>query len=213
MSRLSVPSLVAAGLVVLLLGPPEAFSGEIALTFDGGLRSMSNSPDTEKAIFDKEPGLGLGVGLSYDLDPRLRIGVEGRRIRRDGERAFAADRNSQAFRLGHPLGLTLTGGLLTAEFHFPKLGPVAPYLGIGAGTVFWRERSDIAGLIERDSGSTGLFEGRVGIERQQGHLRLAIEGGISLARNAVGAGGLSKVYEENDLGGLFVVGKIGFSKK
>ena len=40
-----------------------------------------------------------------------------------------------------------------------------------------------------------------------------VEGGITFARNAIGAGGISKVYEETDLGGLFVVGKIGFSRK
>jgi opacity protein-like surface antigen len=207
-----VRSLTAAGLTVFL-GSSSAFSREIALTFDGGLRSMSNSPDTEKAIFDTKFGLGFGLGLSYDLDPRLRVGVEGRQIRREGERAFAADRNSPAFRLGHPLHLSLTEGLLTAEFRFPKLGPVTPYFGVGAGTVSWREESNIAGLVEKDSGTTGLFEGRVGVERRQGPLRLALEGGISLARHAVGAGGISQVYAEHDLGGLFVVGKIGLSRK
>lgn len=213
MSRISLVSLATAGLLVLFLGPAPVFSGEIGLTFDGGLRSMSNSPDTEKAIFDTKPGFGFGLGFSYDLDARLRVGVEGRQIRREGERAFAADRNSPAFRLGHPLHLRLTEGLLTAEFRLPKLGPVAPYLGVGAGTVSWREESNIAGLVEKDSGTTGLLEGRVGIERRQGSLRLALEGGISFARKAVGGGGISRVYEENDLGGLFVVGKIGFSRK
>jgi len=31
--------------------------------------------------------------------------------------------------------------------------------------------------------------------------------------NAVGVGGISKVYEEKDLGGLFVVTRIGFSRR
>lgn len=203
--------IAAAGLAVSVATPARA--GEIAVMFDAGLRTMSNSPDTEKAIFDRKQGLGAGLGLSYDRGPRWRFGVEARRITRNGERAFAADRNSEAFRLGHPLTLALTEGLASVSFRFGKVGPVSPYVGVGAGMVSWKEESTIAGLIEKESGSTGVFEARLGVERQQGPVRLGLEGGITFARNAIGGGGLSKVYEENDLGGLFVVGRVGFSRK
>jgi len=203
--------IAAAGVAVLAATPSRA--GEIALVFDAGLRTMSNSPETEKAIFDQDEGIGFGLGVTYDRGSRWRFGVEGRRITRDGERAFAADRNSEAFRLGHPLTLTLTEGLASAAFRFGKLGPVSPYVAVGAGLVSWDEESNIAGVVESASGTTGIFEARLGIERQQGPVRLGLEGGITFARNAIGAGGISKVYEETDLGGLFVVGKIGFSRK
>lgn len=203
--------IAAAGVAVLISTPARA--GEIALVFDAGLRTMSNSPETEKAIFGQDEGIGFGLGLTYDRGSRWRFGVEGRRIKREGERAFAADRNSEAFRLGHPLTLTLTEGLASAAFRFGKLGPVSPYIGVGAGVVSWDEESDIAGLIESASGTAAIFEARLGVETQQGPVRLGIEGGITFARNAIGGGGISKVYEETDLGGLFIVGKIGFSRK
>ena len=203
--------IAAAGVLVSLAAPVRA--GEIALVFDAGLRTMSNSPETEKAIFGQDNGIGYGLGVTYDRGARWRFGVEGRRIKRDGERAFAADRNSEAFRLGHPLTLTLTEGLASAAFRFGRLGPVSPYVSVGAGLVSWGEESNIAGVVESASGTTGIFEARLGIERQQGPVRLGLEGGITLARNAIGGGGISKVYEETDLGGLFVVGKIGFSRK
>jgi len=203
--------IAAAGVAVLIASPARA--GEIALVFDAGLRTMSNSPETEKAIFGQDEGIGFGLGLTYDRGSRWRFGVEGRRIERNGERAFAADRTSEAFRLGHPLTLTLTEGLASAAFRFGKLGPVSPYIGVGAGVVSWDEESDIAGLIESASGTAAIFEARLGVETQQGPVRLGIEGGITFARNAIGGGGISKVYEETDLGGLFVVGKIGFSRK
>ena len=205
--------IAALGAAVSLAAPARAGAGGIALTFDAGLRTMSNSPETEKAIFDQKKGIGYGLGLSYDHGSRWRFGVEGRRIKRDGERAFAADRTSEAFRLGHPLTLTLSEGLASAAFRFGKVGPFSPYFGVGAGVVSWTEESNIAGLIESASGTTGIFEARLGLERQQGPVRLGIEGGITFARNAIGGGGISKVYEETDLGGLFVVGKIGFSRK
>jgi opacity protein-like surface antigen len=181
--------------------------------FDAGWRTMSNSPDTEKAIFGPSSGIGAGVGVTYDRGSRWRFGVDVRRINRDGERAFAVDRTSEAFRLGHPLTLNLTESLASVTFRFGKLGPVSPYLGVGGGLVSWKESSDIAGLVEKADGTDGLFEARAGIERQQGPIRLAIEGGITLAPNTIGLGGISKVYEETDLGGLFLVFKLGFSGK
>ena len=39
------------------------------------------------------------------------------------------------------------------------------------------------------------------------------EGGITLAPSTIGLGGISKVYEETDLGGLFLVFKLGFSQR
>lgn len=205
--------IAVAGLSAALIAPAPVQAGAFALTFDAGLRTMSNSPETEKAIFGRKRGIGAGLGLFYDRGSRWRFGVDVRRIKRDGERAFATDRTSEAFRLGHSLTLAMTESMASIAFRFAKIGPVSPYAGVGAGVVSWKEESNIAGLIENASGSTGVFEGRLGLERQQGPIRIGLEGGITFARNAVGAGGISKVYEENDLGGLFVVGKIGFSRK
>ena len=186
---------------------------DIALTVDAGLRTMTNSPDTQKAIFDNKQKVAFGVGLSLDHGEHLRFGVEGRRVSWDGERAFAADRNSPAFRLGHPLEFKMTQALATVGYRFRKFGPVSPYVTAAGGVASWKEESTIAGLVESDSGTSGLFEGRLGFEKQQGHVRLALEGGITFIPGAVGVGGVSAIYEEKDLGGLFVVAKIGFSRK
>ncbi|MEO8501575.1 MAG: hypothetical protein ABI565_11720 [Vicinamibacteria bacterium] len=202
----------ALGLVAGLLSTP-ARAGDLALTIDAGLRTMSNSPDTEKAIFGTKRGFGFGGGLTLDRGSHWRFGVDARRIKRYGERAFAADRTSPAFSLGHPLTFTMTEGVASAAYRFGKIGPVSPYVAVGGGLVSWKERSDIAGLIETGSGTSGLFEGRVGIERVSGVIRYGIEGGITFTPNAVGVSGISKVYEESDLGGLFVVAKIGFSRR
>ena len=196
-----------------LVAPEQAHAGSFALMVDAGLRTLSNSPDTEKAIFGQKRGIGAGLGLSYEQGSRWRFGADVRRINREGERAFAADRTSEAFRLGHPLTLTMTQSLASVTFRFGKIGPVSPYIGVGGGVLSWREQSSIAGLIEKANGSAGLFEARMGVERAQGPVRIGVEGGLTFASNAVGVGGISKVYEEDDLGGLFVVVKIGFARK
>ncbi len=200
-------------LAVSLLAPCSLQAGSLTFLVDGGLRTMTNSPDTEKAIFGSKQGFGLGLGVAYDRSSRWRFGLDVRRISREGERAFAMDRTAEAFRLGHPLTLTLIEGVVSASYQFGEVGPVTPYLTAGGGVASWKESSDVAGLIEKASGTAGLLEARLGLERQSGRLRLAIEGGITMIPNAVGVGGISKVYEEKDLGGLFVVARIGFSRR
>ncbi|MEO8358437.1 MAG: hypothetical protein ABI672_00280 [Vicinamibacteria bacterium] len=200
-------------LIAFSLIPSWARADDRAAFVSVGLQTLSNSPDTEKAIFDNPGGLALGVGVSLDRGERLRFGIEARRISRAGERAFAADRTSPAFRLGHPLQFSMNQVVASAVYRFSKLGPVSPYFGVGGGVAFWKEESTIAGLAEKASGTSALVEARLGFERQGRSLRYGIEGGITLIPNAVGVGGVSAIYEEKDLGGLFVVAKIGFSRK
>lgn len=197
---------------ILFLATP-ASAGSFGAVVDVGWRSMSNSPDTEWAIFQKRGSIVGGLGVTYDFGSKWRFGVEGRQISRDGERAFAADASSVAYRLGHPLSFKMTQALATASFRFGKLGPVSPYVTFGAGLASWKESSDIAGLTEKADGSSGLFEARLGIERQQGPVRIGVEGGITMVPGAVGVGGISQVYGEKDLGGFFVVGRLGFGGK
>lgn len=198
---------------VLALEAAPAAAGSIGVVADVGLRTMSNAPDTEWAIFEKRGTIAGGAGLTYDFGSRWRFGIEGRRIGRDGERAFAADGNSIAYRLGHPLEFRMTQALATASWRFRKVGPVAPHVTLGAGVASWKESSDIAGIVERANGSSALVEARAGIERRQGPIRLGLEIGITMVPGAVGVGGISQVYGEKDLGGFFVTGRLGFGGK
>lgn len=207
-------AVLAASLMTLipLLAAP-ASAGSIGAVIDVGWRSMSNAPDTEWAIFEKRGTIAGGLGLTYDFGSRWRFSVEGRQISRDGERAFAADGNSIAYRLGHPLDFKMTQALATASWRFRKLGPVAPYVTLGGGVASWKESSDIAGVVERANGSSALVEARAGIERRQGPVRVGLEIGITMVPGAVGVGGISQVYGEKDLGGFFVSGRLGFGGK
>ncbi len=207
--RILLPAALAA---LVLAAPGNVEAGAFTFIFDAGLRTMSNSSDTEKAIFATPLGLGLGLGASYERNARWRFGFDARRISRDGERAFAADRNSPAFRLGHPLNLTMFEGVATISRRFERLWKFTPYVSAGVGAASWKERSDIVGLVEKASGTAPLFEGRLGLERAKGRFSYGLEGGITFIPNAVGVGGVSQIYEESDLGGVFVVARLGFSR-
>ena len=126
-------------LALALLATPSAQAGSFTFLLDGGLRTMTNSPDTEKAIFGSKQGFGGGIGLAYDRGFRWRFGVDVRRVAREGERAFAMDRTSEAFRLGHPLTLTLAEGIASVSYRFGEVGPVSPYLTIGGGVASFKE--------------------------------------------------------------------------
>ena len=210
------PGTLRRGLLVLaclFLAGDAAQAGDLALMVDAGLRTMSNAPDTEKAIFDKARGYGFGLGAVQDRGARWRFGIDVRRVRREGERAFAAGPSSEAFRLGHPLTFVLTEGVASAGYRLRRFGPFRSYAALGAGIAAWNESSVIAGLTERSKGTAPLLEARVGLESERGAFRIGVEGGLTLIPRSVGVGGISKVYGENDLGGLFAVLKVGFVRR
>ncbi len=212
MTRRSLPLLATASALLALATPSPVRAGDWVLSLDGGVRSMSGAADTQKAIFRNWLGPGFGAGVFRERGTRWRFGVEARVVDRHGERAIAADRNAEAYRLGHPLDFRMLESLATVSYRFDRLGSWTPYAGAGAGFVSFRERSTIAGLIEKATGSAGAFEIRAGLERPRGRMRYAIEGGITFVPNAVGVGGISEVYEENDIGGLFLVARFSFSR-
>ena len=90
MNRLVPRCFGSLALFSILLLPGAAQALPFAVMLDAGLRTMSNSNDTEKAIFRAKRGIGAGLGLSIDRGQRWRFSIEGRRIKREGERAFAA---------------------------------------------------------------------------------------------------------------------------
>jgi opacity protein-like surface antigen len=210
-SRRTVVS-IAVCAVLAFAAPGRAEAGDWMLSLDGGLRSMSGSADTQKAIFGDWFGPGFGAGVFHDRGRHWRFGVEGRVVDRHGERAIAADRNSEAYRLGHPLDFTMIEGVASISWRFERRGSWTPYAGVGGGAVSFKERSRIAGLEERASGSTALFELRAGAERGRGRFRYGLEGGVTFAPNAIGVGGISQIYEESDIGGVFVVARFAFSR-
>jgi hypothetical protein len=52
------------------------------------------------------------------------------------------------------------------------------------------------------------FTGAGGIEVGRGLLRFGAELGYTTASSAIGVGGVSKVYGEDDIGGFYAIGKV-----
>ncbi len=116
------------------------------------------------------------------------------------------------FKLGFPLEAHLTPiyGTLGYRFMGGKSAFV-PYIGVGGGVTSYHEESTVAGITTSESQSKASFHGLVGLEYGRGHLRFAVEGIYTAVPNAIGVGGVSKVYGEDDLGGFVALGKLIYS--
>ena len=85
---------------------------------------------------------------------------------------------------------------------------IVPYAGIGGSLTSYREESEVAGEAFDDDRSKAGFLGLAGVEVGRGTFRVGAEAGYSTVPDAIGLGGVSKVYGEDDLGGWHAVGKL-----
>lgn len=200
----------------LLLGLAPAGSAQtLGLDFDAGYRKLSAQKSAE-AVLGSAGGLTFGGSVQYTdrRGPFLRAGL--RSFRETGEKVFIADASSEVFPLGFPLEVSITSVDLIAGWRFRlgskrKPSPLAPYLGIGLEIASYREESTVAGLGETDEQSKTGFQFLGGLEyRMFGNFAIGAEAGYSIVSGALGVGGVSKIYGEDDIGGFRVMGRIGY---
>jgi hypothetical protein len=205
---------VAALALILLAGASRA-SADWAVGADGGYFSMTNSPDSAKAIFNGSQGgatfggfFQLGLGSSPFF-----VSAHGRYFEKTGERVFVASPGGEVFRLGHPLTIRLVPVYAMVGFRFGHSARWFPYVGVGGGGTSYKETSDVAGLIETQSTTKAAFHLSAGVDFLSGPVRFGIEVTYSAVPNTIGDAGVSKVYGETDVGGATIVGRIAFGSR
>jgi hypothetical protein len=196
----------------LLSAAPAGAQGLGAFA-QGGYFSMTAS-DSAQAVFDSSGGPTFGGGLSYGFGRHFYVEGAFRHFSKEGERVFVASPSSPVFKLGFPLKMRIRTIYGTVGYRYPlgKSGFV-PYVGVGGGSASYREESTIAGETETETRSKGSFHGLIGLEYGRGHVRVAAEGIYTTVSDAIGVGGVSKVYGEDDLGGFVAQAKLVFSLK
>ena len=204
--------LLATAALALAAAPvhPQSFG----VDFEAGYRTLtaSNSAD---AVFGSSSGLTLGGSAQYAFrkGPFVRAGY--RHFGKDGQKVFVADATSPAFPLGFPLTASINSIDLLAGWRIglggQKPSPFVPYLGVGLELASYKEESTVAGLVETNNQSKTGFQFLGGLEyKGLGKVVLAAEVAYALVPNAIGVGGVSKVYGEDDIGGFRVVGRVGY---
>jgi hypothetical protein len=183
----------------------------LAIDLAGGWQDLTSAKNSAKAVFDgSSGGATFGGGLRYEFGHGLYVGGFVRYFKKDGERVFVESAGGEVFPLGHPLSVTLIPIQGSVGWRFGK-GSLVPYVGGGVGMTSFDEESTIGGVSE--SASETKFSGHVlgGIEFGRGSFRVGAETMWSFVPNSIGVGGVSQVYDESDLGGLSVVGKVVFA--
>jgi opacity protein-like surface antigen len=159
--------------------------------------------ETFDAVLDTTTGVMFGGGLRVTIPggPYLEVGAW--RFRQDGERVFVAA-GGEVFRLGIPATVTMTPLEVTAGWRFRGLlgRRVTPYLGAGYTSMRYEETSAFADSGENVSDRFSGYHVTGGAEVHL-HRWVALSGDImwTAVPDAIGGGGASQVFEEDDLGG------------
>jgi hypothetical protein len=180
---------------------------------DLGQTSFS-AKDSFEAILDTSSGPIFGGGGQVNLPFNLFARVDVTRFKKDGERAFVTP-SGEVFKLGIPatievMPIEFTGGY-RREFAFGRRGPgarsgggfrIIPFAGGGAGVVQYKETSDFAqpGDDVDESFTSYHFMGGVEVPLWK-FLGVGVEYHHRWVPDALGTGGVSEQFNEDDLGG------------
>jgi opacity protein-like surface antigen len=207
----ALPALAAA---LLLAGASPAAAIDWGIGVEGGYSEMTNANKSAKAIFDGKTGGGtIGGFLRVGLGRSFFLEAHGRHFQKTGERVFVADAGGEVFRLGHPLTIRLIPVYGAVGYRFLPNSHFAPYVTLGAGATSYKETSDVAGLVETQSATKFSGHGALGVDYLAGPLRFGVEVGYSTVPNTIGESGVSKVYNEKDVGGLTVLARLAFGTR
>jgi hypothetical protein len=202
----------SAALSLAAAAAAASASAQTSVSLDGGYQDLTNAGRSAKAVFESSGGPTFGASVRFGLGRSAFVGATGRFFRKEGERAFAAGPSSPAFRLGHPLTVRIVPAYATFGWRFSPEARLVPYAGVGAGVAFYRETSTVAD-IEQDPVSRTKPSGLAfaGAEYGRGSVRFGLEGSYALVPNTLEAGGIAEVYDETDVGGFAVVGRLVFA--
>ena len=200
--------------IALVLAAPCARAQSFGIDAEAGYRTLSASKSAD-AVFGSSSGLTLGGSAQYAFKKGLFVRGDYRHFGKDGEKVFVADATSPAFPLGFPLKVSINSIDVLAGWRFKLKGkkpsPFVPYLGVGVELASYKEESTVAELVETNDQSKTGFQFLGGLEYKGfGKVVLAAEVAYAIVPNTIGVGGVAKVYGEDDIGGLRVVGRLGY---
>ncbi len=164
--------------------------------------------DSFDAIFDRHAGPIIGGGGQVLLPWGIFVEVGASQFKQEGERAFVTA-TGEVFRLGIPVEVTITPLEITGGWRYRKWPSIVPYGGVGYSAYRYRETSEFAGADENVDDRFGGFHFMGGAEYRP--LRwLAVGGEVVFASvpDALGDGGVSAAFNEDNLGGTTVRLKI-----
>jgi hypothetical protein len=169
--------------------------------------------DSFEAVLDRSSGPIVGGGGQVLLPWNLYVEIGAWRFKQDGERVFVGP-NDEVFKLGVPLEITITPLEITGGYRFTMLSPkFTPYAGLGYSSYRYQEASEFADAGEDVDERFSGFHVQAGAEYQ--FLRWLAGGGEvawSSVADAIGQGGVSAQFNEDNLGGTSVRLKVSLGR-
>jgi hypothetical protein len=163
---------------------------------------LFTAQDSFEAVFGQPTGPIFGGGGQVLLPSGIYAEVAFRQFKRTGERVFVGP-DDEVFRLGIPLEVTIQPIDITGGWRIRRWREVVPYVGGGFSIYRYKETSDFADpgedVDERFSGFHVVGGAEYLVLRW-----LAVGGEVSWATipDALGQGGASAAFGEDDLGGI-----------
>lgn len=190
----------------------SASAGELALEGQGGAFDLA-AQNTATAIYGSSRATTFGGALRYTAWRGAFVSAGLRTFSKDGERVFVEEPNGPVQHLGFPLSMKTSVFFMTLGYRLRDGRLIVPYAHAGLATARYEVTSEVAGEpFDEDVSKTGITGG-LGVEAGRGWIRLGVELGYTRLPNAIGTGGVSLVYGENDIGGMHVIGKLALAFK
>ena len=164
--------------------------------------------DSFDAVLGRTSAPIFGGGGQVLLPWGIFVEVRAGQIKQDGERVFVGP-NDEVFRLGIPVEITIIPVEVSGGWRFRKWSRIVPYGGAGYSQYRYKETSGFADEGENvDDRFTGFHV--VGGAEYLPLRWLAVGGEVSWASipDALGQGGVSAAFNEDNLGGTTVRLKI-----
>lgn len=162
-----------------------------------------SAADSFDAVLGSSQLLGFGGGADVTVWKNVFARIAFSRAKKDGERAVVF--NGQVIPIGVPITVSYTPIEIGGGWQFPLAGGVRPFAGAGLLRLRYREESDFGIRDEEvDLSKNGyvVFGGvEVPVWR---YLMVGGEAQFRSVPDAIGAGGVSRDFEETNLGGFTV---------
>ena len=192
--------------------PPPAPTFAVRVFADGGLDKFAASRSFN-AIFGKDSGPIYGGGGEVVLYGRWFARVGFWRYNDEGERVVRLE--NQTFRLGIPLTVTILPIEVNGGYRLPlgRRRTFVPYIGGGISSHSYKETSSFSTGEENVNERFTGYQILGGVEYRL-HRIVGIAGEVQYTTvpDAIGAGGLSAEFGENDLGGVVVRARMLFGR-
>jgi hypothetical protein len=208
----AAPSPASAQTQPAVPAPPDPPAFSVRVFGEAGIDQLS-AAKSFNAVFGKDSGPIFGGGAEVVLYQAWFVRFTIWRFKEEGQRAIRLE--NQTFRLDIPLTVTITPIEVNAGYRFPvgRRRVIVPYVGGGVSSHGYKETSSFSvGDENVDERFTG-YQVLGGVEYRL-HRSFGVAGEVQYTSvpDALGAGGLSADFDENNLGGVIARVRVLFGR-